>query len=101
MEITPIQWLAGIAGIAVFAVIFIGRVVRHREGAVEHLGWAAIAAASAFGSVKCGYPLYRFLRYGTLDNVVNVYEYILIGLGIGLASGLVAIVKSWSYRMPK
>ena len=100
MEITPIQWIGGIAAIAVFAVIFVGRVARHREAAIEHLGWAALAAASAYGAVKCGYPLVIFVRYGRLD-IVNVYEYILIGLGIGLAAAIVAIVKSWNYRMPK
>jgi hypothetical protein len=100
MEITPIQWIGGIGAIAVFAVIFVGRVARQREAAIEHLGWAALAAASAYGAVKCGYPLVIFVRYGRLD-IVNVYEYILIGLGIGLAAAIVAIVKSWNYRMPK
>ena len=95
MGLTTINWLSGVSGVAAFATILVVRLMQKSKAVEAHIGWAIMGALGLGAAVKSLYPLYRFSRYGNLENIEDLWLYVLVGSMAAFVVGLAAVAKAY------
>ena len=95
MGLTTINWLSGLSGVAAFATILIVRLKQKTAAIESQLGWAAMGALGLGAAVKSLYPIYRFGRYGNLEQIDDLWLYVLVGSMAAFAVGVAATAKAF------
>jgi hypothetical protein len=94
MEMTPINWLAGIG----FGLISLLVVVKRwgKLGRLDYqIGPSMGAGLGAAALIKAAFPIYLFVRYKSLAGIDDIWLYIYGGSVAAVFVGLDLIVKAW------
>jgi hypothetical protein len=96
MEISHINWLAGMGFTITCGIIAIRRLmVTPRIELESQVGWALSGGFGAAALVKASYPLYLFIRYGSIKGIDDLWLYVYGGSIAAMFAGLALIVRSF------